>query len=788
MARKPIMQLGLLVLATTATSAWADLVLEEVIVTATKRGDTDIQSIAGAIHALDGNSLQIRGIQDFEQFAGQIPGLSFQDLGPGDKEFIIRGINGNGPSVVGAYFDEYVITATDQQDGGGKNAPIKLVDMERVEVLNGPQGTLYGANSMAGNIRYIARKPNAEAFDAFADGDLSTTKGGGFNYTVSGMVNIPLGDQFAVRAVGWRTDADGWIDQPRRQSGPEAFAGNDKDINDEETNGGRLQFRWTPNDNVTADLMVMTQDLETGGSSRFTAVGTPAWPDLTPELLAAVLNSPDASPPAALPGLASLTPTRDFINTDITRNPRDDEIDLIGGTVAFRSDYGTTTISASKYEHDIEFRFDSTPILLFFGVPAPANTVQPQSYETTMFEARFASDSDGPFNFVSGAYYQRDDNRFEVQVPATNGQGDPAGVWDPSNANDFFGGGTAFFGRIREDEVTQTALFGEFSLAFAEKWEALVGGRFFSVDLDSIQQTTHNFGGASGPVAGEQIGVNAQGNAIGLIKTSDDALKPKFSLSYQATDEVLLYGLYSEGYRVGGVNNANQPFAPGIPATFNSDDLQNLEFGIKSNLLSNRLQLNATLFLIDWEDIQVEPRDPVGNIPFTTNGGEAEVNGVEWSLRFLATDNLRIDFTGTYFFDAQLTTNQPTLPGASSFIITGLVGDDIPNVPEYQLYLSAMYELELGGMPLNLMADVTYRDDTNTEFRTDSLFNIPLDSYTLVNLYANLDLNDNFGVGLYVRNLTDELAVFDGIATFQDPMSIVAAQPRTIGALLRWRY
>ncbi|MEJ8568013.1 TonB-dependent receptor [Elongatibacter sediminis] len=788
MALKLPIKIGLLALVTASAPAFAQAVLEEVIVTATKRGDIDVQSVAGGIYAVGGDSLDVRGITNFENFAGQIPGLSFQDLGPGDKEFIIRGINGNGPAVVGAYFDEYVITASDQQDGGGKNAPIKMIDLERVEVLNGPQGTLYGANSMAGNIRYIARKPDASGFDAFVDSDFSDTKEGGFNYTVSGMVNIPLSENFAMRLVGWRTDNDGWIDQPRLENGAGNYNGNATNINDEETNGGRLQFRWTPSDSVTVDFMAMTQDLEAGGSPRFTAPGSPAWPDLPPELLQAALDAPDANPPAPLPGLPPLTPTEDFINVDITNNPRDDEINLIGATFTFESDIGTTTVSASQYEHDIEFRFDSTPILLFFGVPAPAATVQPQSYDTSMVEVRFASSFDGPLNFVGGAYYQRDDNQFQVQVPATDGNGNPARPWDPSNENDFFAGGTTFFGRQREDEVTQTAVFGEFTYTFADRWEAMAGGRVFSVDQKSIQQTLHNFGGSSGPVAGEQIGVNAQGNAIGLIETTDDTFRPKFSLSYQATDDVLLYTLYSEGFRVGGVNNANQPFAPGIPATFDSDELTNFEFGFKSNLLGNRMLLNATVFLVDWDDIQVEPRDPVGNIPFTTNGGSAEVNGIEWALRFLATDNLRFDFTGTYFFDAQLTTDQPVLPGASSFIIQGQEGDDIPNIPELQLYGSATWEAQIGDMPLQLIGDVTYRDDTNTEFRTDSLFNIPLDSYTLVNLYANLQITENFGAGVYVRNVTDELAVFDGIATFQDPMSIVAAQPRTIGAVLRWQY
>ncbi|MBI2970290.1 MAG: TonB-dependent receptor [Gammaproteobacteria bacterium] len=766
--------------------------IEEIVVTATKRGETDIQSIAGVIHAISGDELDEKGIIDFEDFAGAVPGLQFQDLGPGDKEYIIRGINGNGPAVVGTYFDEYVITANDQQDGGGKNAPIKLVDLERVEILNGPQGTLYGANSMAGNIKFIPRKPSADEFGAFFDSDLSGTEEGGFNYTLSGAVNVPLVQNLlALRAVGWRTDADGWIDQPRLQSGPTSF-GPENDINDEETNGGRVLLRWTPTDRWTLDAMYLRQDLETGGSPRFTASGVPAWSAQPPEI-AALPGNPGFAP---LPGLQPLTPAEDFVNADITANTRDDDVELFGGTVQFDADFGVFTASASHYDHDIEFVFDSTPILLAFDnlfglggiISVPAITVEPQSYETTMVEGRFASSFDGPFNFVAGVYYQKDENDFEVHVTTTDGQGG-AVPWDPLDANDaFLAGGTAVFGRFRQDEIEQKAVFGEATFRFMERWELLAGFRYFDSDLESVNANLHNFFGGSNTPAGEIIGTTVNGNGVGLIEESDDTIRPKVSLSYDVSDDALVYVLYSEGFRVGGVNNANQPFAAGIPATFSSDELQNLEFGVKSRWLDNRLQLNSTVFLIDWDNIQVEPRDPLGNIPFTTNGGAADVNGIEWAIRYLALENLELDFSGTYFFDHELAEDQPVLPGASPFVIVGLEGDEIPNVPEVQLFASAKYDTRIMDMPLSLIADLTYRDDTNTEFRPADPFNIELDSYVIVNLFANLQVNEQFSVGAYIKNVGDELAVYDGIGTFQDPESIVAARPRTFGATLSWRY
>jgi outer membrane receptor protein involved in Fe transport len=203
--------------------------------------------------------------------------------------------------------------------------------------------------------------------------------------------------------------------------------------------------------------------------------------------------------------------------------------------------------------------------------------------------------------------------------------------------------------------------------------------------------------------------------------------------------------------------------------------------------MDDQLQLNTTVFWIDWDDIQVEPRDPAGNIPFTTNGGAAEVGGLEWAIAFLPMDALRLDFNGTYYFTHELSEDQPLLPGASPTVITGLDGDELPNVPELQLYFSADYQVEIFDMPLSLIGDVTYRDESNTEFRTSSPFNIKLDSFTVVNLFANLEVTENFTLGLYVKNVTDELALYDGIGTFQDPQAVVANRPRTYGATLRWQ-
>jgi outer membrane receptor protein involved in Fe transport len=192
---------------------------------------------------------------------------------------------------------------------------------------------------------------------------------------------------------------------------------------------------------------------------------------------------------------------------------------------------------------------------------------------------------------VGGVYYQKDENEFESLVTTTDGQGNPV-PWDERNANAAGDGGTAVFGRYREDEIEQQAVFGEATYEFTDRLRLLVGLRWFDTEIESVQATTHNFGGPS-EAAGEIIGQTPiNGNDIGFLEQGEDSTVPKISLSYDINDDVMVYGLYSEGFRIGGINNGNQPFAPGIPNTFDSDELQNYEAGLKSRWADDKVQFN----------------------------------------------------------------------------------------------------------------------------------------------------------------------------------------------------
>ena len=730
-------------------------VLEEMVVTATKRGASSVQDSALTVQVLNGEELTARGAFDFVDFAATVPGLQFQDLGPGDKKYIIRGVNSTGPSTVGVYFDETIVTASNKNDGGGRNVDIKLIDMQGIEVLKGPQGTLYGANSMSGLIKYVANKPSAEEFETFVNFDLSDTgEASGSNSTVSAMANIPLSDTLALRLVGYRADNTGFIDQPR------ALTANGQglaDINGEETIGGRLALRLEPNDRTTIDFMYLQQETESGGSSRFTPEGITSFGD-----------------PAAV---AAITPDRGLINTDIVRSPWEDEFDIFGLTANFDFDTGVLTGTYNKFDRDVFFNFDASPLQYFFGnanIGEPfgeAVTQQPQKREVETAEIRFASELDGPLQFLVGGYVQREDTDFGSFVVLVDNNGIPA-AFSADPADNEASGGTTTFGRIDIGELKQTALFGELIYSITDDLELTAGMRRFDSALDSFEQTLAPLGG----------GMASEGLENSF---DDDKITGKLNLSYKVTDDILLYSTVAQGFRVGGLNAADIPFAQNsIPQGFESDELINYEFGFKTELLDRRLRLNGALYRVEWQDIQSRAVDNTGGITFTTNAGEAEITGFEFDGTALLGESLELLF-GASLINAELTEDQPDL-GAGNNGNRGLAGDNLPNIPSLQAFLAIKYGIFFdSGMVVNLRADVAYRDSVNTQLREISPFNVALDSYSLVDLRATFELKKDIDVSLYVKNATDERAEIDAISSNQDPLSLVTNRPRTIGINLR---
>jgi outer membrane receptor protein involved in Fe transport len=743
--------------------------IEEIVVTARKRSES-AQDIPIIITALSNDFLEKSKARDFADFAGQVPGLQFQDLGPGDKEYIIRGVNAKGPSTVGTYYDEAVITAINEGDGGGSNIDIKLIDIERIEVLNGPQGTLYGANSMSGTIKFIPNKPNVESFDSFAEGDFSSTEEGGENYNVNAMLNVPLSDTAALRVVGWYADNDGFIDQPRIKSGPR------KNINDEETSGGRIMLRLQPSERFTLDASILAQDTKVGGSARYTPKGITAF---NTDPLLAIGTIEDFRSGAALgipvPQAEAIAPylvTEDLINTDITSNKWADEFYIASLTMNWDFEAGTLLATTNYFDRDLEFAFDSTPILLAFAVPVPGITLEPESRSVWSNEIRFSSSIGDNIDYVAGVYYQEEESRIDVEVLTIDADGNPFGVFTPGDVpggDATFDTGNTFFGTIEKKKTSQEAVFGEMNVKLSDQFKLTAGARYFHSELDGTAETTHEFGSGNSPVENNSA--------------NENAFTYKLSLAYNVTDDQMVYGTVSTGFRPGGLNRANLPFAPGIPNSYDSDELTNFEIGYKASWLDRRLQLSSAVYYIDWKDMALSQVDATGSIPFITNVGDSEVLGLEFNLDALLSDNWEFSVGGS-LINAELAEDQPVDPFGNN----GMNGDDIPNVPGEQGYLALTYKMPLdSGATLSSRFDLTYRGTTDTQFNTESRYNVKLDSYTIMNWIWFLELK-NWTLSAYVKNLSDERAQYDAISSDQDPLGIVGNRPRTWGLSAKWSF
>jgi len=717
----------------------------EIIVTASKRGTQTVQSAPLSIQAISGDTLRAKGAIDFIDFGTTVSSLQFQDLGPGDKKYIIRGVTSTGAATVGVYYDEAVITAANANDGGGRNADIRLLDLERIEVLKGPQGTLYGASSMSGTIRYISNKPNLKEFSATVAGEVSTTEKGGPNYLLWTALNAPLvTDRLGIRLVGWYDDKSGYVDAVRIP------AGRRNDLNNDLTGGGRALIRAVPIDDLVLTASATIQSTRSEGSSRYT-------------------------PPGALSfgnAAAGFPPVRgdDLINTDLALSPWRELLHIYGFTAEYSTSIGTFTGTTNYYDRKIDYSFDSSPILFFFGVPIPAVTLQPQSRSVWSSEIRFASKLRGPINFVLGGFVQYEDSQFEVQVIKTDRFGNPIGRFSRLNADDALNNpnGNTFFGRTDKQTLDQQAVFGEITADVTRTLSATFGIRYFHSDNRAAQETTHPFGGFTSSPVGVQFN-----------QSDDSKTTFKGNITWKPSRSLLVYATAAQGFRVGGVNAANLPFTSDIPRSYKPDTLWNYEIGVKSTIL-NGIHANVTGYYIDWTDTQVRAVDRTGAFPFTTNAGKVNIYGIEGELDGEIVRNLTFTAAASYQ-DATLGADTPFIPGNPN---QGLKGDTLPNVPAFQGSAALSYKVplrqKLDGV---FRVDANYRGPTQTQYSSRSPFNVRLDDYALVNLRASL-VGNGWSAALFVRNVTDVRAQIDAIASDQDPLARITLRPRTWGLAL----
>jgi outer membrane receptor protein involved in Fe transport len=726
--------------------------LAEVVVTANKLSAQKVLEIPASIQAIAGDSLQKSGASAFMDIAGQIPGLSVQDLGPGDKKYVIRGINSTGASTTGIYYGEAPISGANANDGGGFQADVRLYDLDRVEVLRGPQGTLYGASSMSGTIRFIPKSPDLNSINGYLTLEGSNTSNGSGNSNVNGALNLPIVDgKLAVRLVGWQVDDSGFINQIRVGT-----VGLVRRVNDDKVGGGRATLKYQVNDDFVLEATYTAQTERSNGSSRYTPAGVTSWGDPT------------------IPPVQGC----DLCNTDVTRSPWADNLQVFGLTATYKMKSGTITATNNQFNRKLNFAFDSTPILVSFAVPVPAETLEPQNRRVNSTEIRYASDFESPINFVVGAFRQFEKTEWASEVITTNGLGYVNGAFSRDNADDAYsnpGVGNTFFGQTDHRRSTKYAGFGEATWKVTPQLTLIGGLRYFTEKLEGAQESTHPFGGfPPGPVLGPITDQDQTFNKVTY----------KVNISYKLNDAALLYATTSTGFRSGGLNPQSEPFEP-IPAAFSPDSLTNYEVGSKGKLFDGLLEYQADAYLIRWNNIQVSETTADGAFPYVGNAGKAKVKGVEFELGVRPFDYFTVTFAGSYQ-DAYLT--EGATPAEKTVNPTlGLTGETIPNVPKVQFNLGLNYTRPIHDQwRASAAADINYRDKVDSYFASNT-FNLPLGSYALVNLRVGL-LNDMWSITAFARNLTDKRAQVSAINSTQDPSGLLTVRPRTIGLTLTRKF
>ncbi len=762
--------------AVAASSAADTSGIEEIVVTANKLNSQKVLDLPLSIQAISGDTLQAGNISGIMDVAGQIPGLSIQDLGPGDKKYVIRGINSTGDATTGVYYGEAVISGSNADDGGGFEPDIRLYDMDHIEVLRGPQGTLYGASSMSGTIRFIPKSPDLNNLGGYLTMEGSQTEHASGNYNFNGAVNLPIIDGvLALRLVGWKLYDSGYINQirvgegvtglvnmgtatnPNYQSTPIPGVGFVKGVNDDEVGGGRASIRFQPTDNLTIDANYTSQTETSGGSSRYTPAGVAAF---------------NGGPITPVQGC-------DLCNTDVTLSPWSDNIKIFGLTVAYKTALGMVTGTTNQFNRTTDFTFDSTPVLVSFNVPVPAETLEPRTRKVNSSEIRFASDLPSPVNFVAGVYREHESQNLAVQVITTGANGlvtGPFSTLTSADALDFPGVGNTFFGRTDTREDTQYAGFGEATWKITDAWTAVAGIRYFTETLNGVQTQTHPFGGFPGAP-----------NLVPIVDPQETFNKVtwKANLSYKFSEQLLGYGTVSTGFRSGGLNAVSEPFEP-IPSAYSPDSLTNFEVGAKGRLFDGMFDYQADVYFIKWDNIQVQETTADGAFVYQGNAGTAHSKGVEFEFTAHPIQYFSVSFAGSYQ-DTYLTQGATAAQYALNPTL-GRTGDAIPNVPKFQLNLGLNYTAPLTGSWQGVAAaDVTYRDAENAYFASNAQYNIGLAPYTLLNLRLGV-INGPWTANLFARNLTDKRAEVSAINSSQDPDALLTVRPRTVGINLTRKF
>jgi outer membrane receptor protein involved in Fe transport len=752
--------------------------LEEITVTAEKFNST-IQNTPISISALSGDQLAAAGLTRIEDIAHEIPGLSMRSAGPGLTEYEARGLasNGGAAPTVGFYLDEIPLSPPALSQSGKVVIDPDLYDIERVEVLRGPQGTLYGSGSMGGTVRVITNQPKLGTFEGSVQGTGSYTDGGSGNYGGNLMLNLPLGDKIALRVVLSDLYRSGWIDNitvsPFPVSLTSPIQGNVtgtpvtniiRKANDERLTSARLSLLYKPSDDVSILFTAFDQSLHLGGY------------DLI-----------DGSPDSAVPSRVYDAHYEAFPLREGVR----DNIDIFGLTVHANLGFADLT-SATSYFSRLGVQTQDASESIYYSnrintagvfsagapfVPVPYTERDP-SHQFSQ-EVRLTSHDTGALHWVGGVFYS------ELHS-----------VWNeigesPANVTAAVPDGSYFIS-WNPYTVKQTALFGDGSYKITDQWKLSAGVRWYTYKSQQLEYSW----GLDGP------NLTPPANSL-VTSASDRGFNPRVDLSYAPNPDLTTYATVSKGFRPGGANQILPPALCGDSGTlkFGPDSAWNYEIGEKAKLFDNWLTINSDVYYIKWTGVQQVLTLPCG-YQFYNNAGDARSFGPELEVNAKLTNELSASLSAAYT-DAKITNPNasytsflthvasfpdgvtppcPTAGGGCTAPIMNVVKDTASLSFTYATTVMSDYQLSarIADSFIGPSYDVAY------------YFAYKLPSYSIANARVTL-AHDAWSADLFVDNLANKVALMTANNTsfqFNIPQVVryTTNQPRTVGVQVNYKF
>lgn len=778
--------------------------IETIQITATKRTES-IQDVPVSVSALNGDALEVLGIESFSDYVEFLPNVIFQGTGPGQNEIYIRGaatsqtniavssVQALQPSVA-FYLDEQPVSMQ------GRNLDVYAADMERVEVLPGPQGTLFGASSQSGTVRMISKKPDHSGFSAGMDVNIGSTKGGEMSNSVEAFMNFTPTDELALRVVAYNDKQGGWIDNILNKPGQGGYTGSAVVI--DRISGGVLSDpQNTPvvppkNDSLVEDD---TNDaIYAGVRFGMSYLINEDWSLLVQHTAQSLETEGVFAYDPNLEGESSVN--------RFTPEDNDDEFGLTTWTLEGRLDKLEVVYTGGYLDREISSTIDYTGYTnggLFAAyyvcnhyeaaTPADERCVDPTKYykeqtDTSRIthELRFNTDADNAWRVTAGIFYDDQElatvGKFQIantELGFFTDLGRTLVGTEGINTNGGpFESEVSFVNDVTHT-IEQIAVFGQAEYDITDKLTATLGARWYQID-DTFKGSTTTvdvsrriraFGtldAAELTAVGEDPALIQEAISSGQLDVSlldssgtlsvDDTIF-KASLDYKVNDDILLFTTYSEGFRppvtnrVGGGLATNQTGAFDgfrIPVYSTTDSLDNFELGIKGDFLDGVLRVNATAYYSEITDLQTSRFDPtnISFLVFTDNVGDAEIKGLDADITWLASDNLVINAAFS-LLDTELTRVNAELAG-----IAPGVGAQLPYSAEFSGNIRARYYFELNdGYDGYVNASVSYTGDRLAGMTMDAF--VTEDATRLV-----------YGVGSGLPIQT-EAAVYDGV-TYAD--------------------